>query len=137
MVRRNSGAIVNVASVAGFMRSPGNVSYCASKSWIVAFTEGVYLELRQIKSKVTVQALCPGFTYSEFQQVMGVEREIIPKWLWMSAEDVVEESLAGVDRGKLFVVPARKYKAMVAVATKLPAWLRLKIEAGSGRPKFK
>src|SRR5262249_47182386 len=44
MVARNAGAIVNVSSVAGFLRSAANVSYCATKGWINAFTEGLYLE---------------------------------------------------------------------------------------------
>jgi short-subunit dehydrogenase len=74
MVSRGRGAVINVASVAGFSRSPANVSYCATKTWMVAFTEGLSLELRTTGSKVRVQALCPGFTYSEFHDVMGTSR---------------------------------------------------------------
>jgi short-subunit dehydrogenase len=135
MVRRNAGAVINVASVAGFIRGPENVSYCATKSWMNAFTEGLYLELKRIRSKVVVQSLCPGFTYTEFHDVMGVEQKTIPKWLWMSADDVVEESLAAIGRRKLFVIPGRKYKVIVAVLSKLPIWLRLRLESGSPRGK--
>src|SRR5262249_28300063 len=91
MVPRQRGGVVNVSSVAGFLRSPSNVSYCATKSWINAFTEGLHLELRGIGSPVRVQALCPGFTYSEFHDVLGADRAAIPAWLWYSAEYVVEE----------------------------------------------
>src|SRR5581483_11439746 len=66
MTPRNEGAIVNVSWVAAFARSPANVSYCATKSYINAFTEGLFLELRGFGSRVRVQALCPGFTYTEF-----------------------------------------------------------------------
>jgi short-subunit dehydrogenase len=125
--------VINVASVAGFIRGPENVSYCATKSWMNAFTEGLYLELKRIRSKVVVQSLCPGFTYTEFHDVMGVEQKTIPKWLWMSADDVVEESLAAIGRRKLFVIPGRKYKVIVAVLSKLPIWLRLRLESGSPR----
>ena len=59
MVPRNQGAVINVASVAGFVRGPGAVSYCATKSWINIFTEGLYVELKGMGSEVVVQALCP------------------------------------------------------------------------------
>ncbi len=135
MVPRNAGSIINVASVAGFVRSPANVSYCATKSWINAFTEGLYLELRGAGSKVAVQSLCPGFTYTDFHDVMGVDRGQIAKWLWMNADDVVETSLAELGSGKLYVIPGWKYRLFVAVATKLPSAVRLRLEAKSPHTK--
>ncbi len=131
MVARGHGGIVNVASVAGFARSPGSVSYCATKSWVNAFTEGIYLDLRAAHSRVVVQALCPGFTYSEFHDVAGVDRASIPKSLWMSAEDVVDASLDGLRRGKLFVVPGWRYKLVVSLVNRIPVRLRLQLEAGA------
>jgi short-subunit dehydrogenase len=131
MVARDAGAIINVASVAAFARSPANISYCATKAWINAFTEGLYLELTGLGSKVTVQALCPGFTYTEFHDVLGIDRAQIPKWLWMPADFVVDTSLAALPRRKLFVIPGFKYKLIVALMTKIPTALRLKLE---GRP---
>ncbi len=133
MVQRNQGGIINLASVAAFARSPNNVSYCATKTWIHVFTEGVYLELRGIGSKVKVQSLCPGFTRSEFHQVLGVDPAIIPARLWMSADDVVEASLKGLDAGKLFVIPGWKYRLFVAVFPRLPSALRVRLEA---RPRY-
>ncbi|MBS1854846.1 MAG: SDR family oxidoreductase [Acidobacteria bacterium] len=131
MVERNRGGVINVSSVAGFARSQSNVSYCATKAWINAFTEGVHLELRGAGSQVRVQALCPGFTYSEFHDVMGMDRNVIPKWLWRSAEYVVRDSLGGLRAGKLFVVPGWPYKLLVAVLTKLPIGLRVRLEGAS------
>jgi len=131
MVERNEGGIINVSSVAGFARSQSNVSYCATKAWINAFTEGLHLELRGLGSGVRVQALCPGFTYSEFHAVMGMDRSVIPGWLWRSAEYVVRDSLAGLREGKLFVVPAWPYKLLVALITKLPIGLRVAAEGAS------
>jgi short-subunit dehydrogenase len=131
MVARGRGAIVNVASVAGFVRSPGSVSYCATKAWINAFTEGLYLDLKSVASPVVVQALCPGFTYSEFHDVVGIDRSSIPKPLWLTAEDVVDASLNGLRRRKLFVVPGWKYKLVVALVNRIPVRLRLAIEAGA------
>ncbi len=125
MIRRGAGAIVNVSSVAGFARSANNVSYCATKAWTNAFSEGLWLELQ--RTGVTVQALCPGFTYTEFHDVMGSDRAKHPRWLWLDAGFVVRESLQNLE--KLYVIPGWKYKAFLALWTKLPAWLRLRMEA--------
>lgn len=135
MVRRDSGAVINVSSVAGYARSPGNVSYCATKAWINAFTEGLYLELKGLNSKVVVQALCPGFTYTEFHDVMKVDRGAVPKWLWMDAGVVVDASLDALRTGKLFVVPGWPYRLLTAVMPKLPVGLRLRAEAASPHSK--
>jgi uncharacterized protein len=128
MVARNTGAVINVASVAGFLRSAGTASYCGTKSWMIAFTEALHLELRQQAPGVTVQALCPGFTYTEFQDVAQVDPGKVPKWLWMTPESVVDASLAGLERRKLFVVPGRRYQWIVAITTKLPAGWRVAME---------
>jgi uncharacterized protein len=124
MVARGSGAVINVASVAGFVQSPGSTSYGATKRWINAFTEGLYLELKSAGSPVKVQALCPGFTYSEFHDVAGVDRNLIAKSLWMRAEDVVAASLRGLDRGDLFVIPGWRYKFLVRLLAIVPDGLR-------------
>jgi uncharacterized protein len=124
MVARGKGAIINVSSVAGFGQSPGSVSYCATKAWMNSFTEGLYTELKAIHSPIKVQALCPGFTDSEFHDVAAMDRNRIPAWLWMKAEDVVNDSVAGMAQGKLFVVPGRIYKAVVAIQRVIPSWLQ-------------
>jgi len=129
MVARNQGAIINVASVAGFLRSPNSVGYCAAKAWINAFTEGLAVELRAAGSAVVMQALCPGFTYSEFHDVAGVNRASIPQSWWLKAEDVVDASLAALQRGQVFVVPGWKYKLLVAIGTRLPIAWRIALEA--------
>ena len=128
MIRRGAGAIVNVSSVAGFARSANNVSYCATKAWMNAFSEGLWLELQG--TGVTVQALCPGFTYTEFHDVMGVDRAKHPRWMWLDAGFVVGESLRNLR--KLYVVPDWKYQLFVALWTKLPAWLRLRAQLRRG-----
>ena len=122
MVARGAGAVVNVSSVAGFAQSPGAVSYCATKAWMNSFTEGLAMELRSRNSRVKVQALCPGFTLSEFHDVARMDRNRVAGWLWMRAEDVVDASLRGLVRGTLFVVPGAVYKLVVAMERLLPRW---------------
>ena len=66
-----------------------------------------------------VQALCPGFTYSEFHdtaEYQAFDRKTIPDKLWMSAEAVVDESLAALGSDKVIVVPGRVYQGMVLAA---------------------
>jgi short-subunit dehydrogenase len=128
MVARRAGAVINVASVAGFLTSPGAVSYGASKCWINAFTEGIWMELRGTGSPVRVQALCPGFTYSEFHDVAGMNRDkLAPKSWWYSAEQVVEESLEGLDRDKVFVIPGLRYRLLTGFALSIPRGLRRRL----------
>jgi short-subunit dehydrogenase len=106
LVPQDRGGIINVASVSAFVRNSGSVSYAATKSWMTAFTEGLYLELRGLPSKVTIQALCPGFTYSEFHDNLHVGRDrLAGSKFWMSAEDVVDALLDGLRKCKLIVIP--------------------------------
>ncbi len=139
MVPQDRGAIINVASVSAFVRNAGSVSYAATKSWMTAFTEGLYLELKGLPSNVTVQALCPGFTYSEFHDTMRVGRErLAGTKFWMSAEEVVDASLEGLRRRKLIVIPGWRYRFLVGLLNKLPQSARLAIEsqASSRREEF-
>jgi short-subunit dehydrogenase len=130
MIQRGGGAVINVSSVAGFVASPGSVTYAASKCWMNRFTEGIYMELSRMKSPVRIQALCPGFTYTEFHNVAGIDRTTMPSKWWMSAEDVVTASLAGLEQNELFVVPGWRYKLLVKAIGILPASL---VRAGAIR----
>jgi short-subunit dehydrogenase len=130
LVPRGAGGVINVASVAAFSQSPQSVSYCSTKTWMNSFTEGLAIELAAKKSPVKVQALCPGFTLSEFHDTVGMDRRTIPKSLWMTADFVVEESLRGFDRGKLFVIPGWRYKLIVAMMKALPGPLMRRASIG-------
>jgi len=120
LTARNQGAIINVSSVAAFVPRPGSTSYYATKAWVNCFTEGLFLELKSAGSRVRMQALCPGFTYTGFHEVMGVDGKFISSAWWMSSADVVEASLQGLEKGKLFVVPGLRYKLLVSLLRLLP-----------------
>jgi uncharacterized protein len=136
MVPSNAGGIINVASVSAFLRVSGNASYAATKSWMTSFTEGLYLELKSARSAVRVQALCPGFTYSEFHDVMHADRKsLAPSSLWMKAEFVVGESLRCLRKGKLYVIPGWRYRTIVTLISKLPTPLRLALENAGSRTR--
>ncbi len=124
MVARRKGSIINVSSVAAFLHNPLSVSYGASKAWINSFTESLSLELESIGSPVRVQALCPGFTYTEFHDVLGIDRSFIPRNLWMPADVVVEASLRALDEGQLIVIPGWRYRLIVGLQRWLPRRMR-------------
>lgn len=115
MIRQGRGGIINVSSVAAFFPSAGGATYSASKVYLNNFSEALAAELDE--TGVKVQALCPGFTYSEFHdtpEYSDFDRKDIPAALWMSAEEVVDESLAALSGERVIVIPGRRYQAMVA-----------------------
>ena len=121
MCLRRRGAIINVASLAGFLPgSAGHTLYAASKAWMIRFSESLALECEA--DGVRVCALCPGFTYSEFHDVTGTREQLaaLPAWMWMSAERVVREGLAASAAGRLVYIPGRINRAIAAVAACLP-----------------
>lgn len=122
LLANRRGAIVNVSSLASFIYSAGNVNYCATKAYLTTFSEGLAAELAG--TGVKVQALCPGFTRSEFHQRMDVDMSELPRWMWMSADRVVDTSLRALDRGRPVVcVPGLRYKLMVLLLRFIPRGL--------------
>ncbi len=124
--------IINVSSVAGFEQAPTSVSYNATKAWMNSFTNGLATELTVQRSPVKVQALCPGFTYSEFHDRMAMDRGPIPKQLWLDTGFVVAESLRGFDHGQLIVVPGWCYKIIVAFLRAAPGAIMRRISGALG-----
>jgi short-subunit dehydrogenase len=117
MIGRGGGAIINVSSIAAFFPSGGGANYSASKIYLNNFSEALSAELDG--TGVKVQALCPGFTYSEFHDTPEYEdfdRKTVPDALWLSAEQVVDESLAALSTDRVIVVPGRQYRGIAAAA---------------------
>lgn len=126
MVPRGSGAIINVSSVASFLTSPGNVNYCATKAYQRLYTEGLSQEV--VRRGVYVQALCPGFTHTEFHERGTMDKARYPAWWWMSAERVVATSLAAVERrAPVVVIPGAGYRLASILLRHLPLWLRMRL----------
>jgi short-subunit dehydrogenase len=124
MIERRDGVIINVASVASFTASQGNVNYCATKAYQRVFSEGLAMELAG--TGVRVQALCPGFTHTEFHDRMKIDKSKgIPNWAWLNADRVVRESLeAAFGGGPVVVVPGKRYKFLVLALRYMPMWIR-------------
>jgi uncharacterized protein len=125
MVPARSGGIITVASVASFVNGTGNVNYCATKAYQRSFCEGLALEVA--RHNIRVQALCPGFTRSEFHQRMGDVPRLkgMSGWWWMTSDDVAAISLRQLERGGPTVcVPGWQYKSLVFLARHIPMRLR-------------
>lgn len=106
MVERGGGAIVNVASLAGFAPgAAGHTLYPGAKSLAIRFSQALDAEYRAKGLRVT--AVCPGFTLTEFADVNGT-REIMdeaPRRLFQTADQVALAAIAANARGKVVVVP--------------------------------
>ncbi|HXF27414.1 MAG TPA: SDR family oxidoreductase [Bryobacteraceae bacterium] len=133
MVARKKGSIINVSSLAAFSLSLGTVSYCATKAWMNSFTEGIYLELQHAGSPVRIQALCPGFTSSEFHDAVGMDRNRIPKSFWLMPEFVVDRSLRGLERNEAVVIPGWRYRLFAPIFRMMPLSWRRAMGLRSGR----
>ncbi|HVE68400.1 MAG TPA: SDR family oxidoreductase [Solirubrobacteraceae bacterium] len=104
MVERGRGAVVNLASTAGFQALPGNGTYAASKSFVLLHTESLSEEVRP--HGVTVTAVCPGPVPTEFQEhAKPAFTDRMPKLVWCDATRVAHDALRAVDRGKRTVIP--------------------------------
>jgi short-subunit dehydrogenase len=108
MIARSRGAVVNVASIAAFSPFSGAM-YSGTKAFLVMFSENLQAELKG--KGIFVQALCPGMTHTEFHAVAGMDKSIVPKTLWMTAQQVVRISLRRLGRG-VVCVPGWKNKTI-------------------------
>ncbi len=108
MRERGYGRIANIASLAGHMPgSAGHTLYAASKAFLIKFSQSLALE--NIAKGVKVCAICPGFTYSEFHDVVGTRATVskMPDWMWTHASAVVREGIDAMERGEIVYVTGR------------------------------
>jgi len=103
MIKRKSGAILNVASTAAFQPGPKMAVYFATKAFVLSFTEALHEELMPHGVKVT--CLCPGPTRTEFGEVAGFGGNGAFDKVAMEAGEVVEAGLKGMDRNRAVIVP--------------------------------
>jgi hypothetical protein len=128
MHRRGGGSIINVSSVAGFMFSAGSVTYCATKAYLITFTEALHLELRG--TGIRVQALCPGWTRTDFHARLGVNTSAYAR-LFMSPGAVVNASLKGLKRGQVVCIPGIVYKVSALAFRLLPKPILYRVVAAA------
>jgi short-subunit dehydrogenase len=104
MRERGGGHIINVSSVGAFLPGRGLAVYGATKAFLNYFSQALQAELSE--TGIEVQALCPGYTHTEFHQgLAGFDKGQVPASMWMDSAQVVAASLAALGSGKVVVVP--------------------------------
>ena len=129
MVERGAGAVLNVASTAAFQPLPGQAGYGAAKAFVLSYTRSIAAELKG--TGVTATVLCPGPVATDFGKTAGFtpreEKESLPQIMWVSAPEVARTAVAGMDAGKVVVIPGAANKVGAAVSTIAPkrplAWI--------------
>ena len=116
MLDRREGRILNIASTASFQPGPRLSLYSASKAFVLSFSCALAVELKG--AGVTVTALCPGGTRTEFQRRAGMDPS--PALPPMTARSVAEIGYEGMLKGRPVVVAGWKNKLMVAVSRRAP-----------------
>jgi short-subunit dehydrogenase len=129
MIARQSGTIINVASISAFIPMTGNVQYSASKSYLVTFSRALQLENQ--RNGIKLQVLCPGFFHSEFHDVMRANKKTIPGWLFMQADKVARRSLGALKHRSVVYIPGFIYQLAVLLVS-IP-WLGDELLAVSTR----
>ncbi|MGU3432461.1 SDR family NAD(P)-dependent oxidoreductase [Actinomycetes bacterium M1A6_2h] len=120
MKSRRWGRIVNLSSLAA-MSPPGEgLLYTGTKSYVLNMSQSLNMELAPFGIHVT--ALCPGFTHSEFHDVMGTRAaaDKLPRFLWQQPEDVVREGWAAVSAGHPVCTPGLVNKVAAATIRPIP-----------------
>jgi len=105
MLKRDRGVIIFTSSLATFMPIPNGGLYTATKAFLVGLAEVLHMELHG--TGVRVQALCPGFTHTEFHdgQELRKWKSTLPGFYFGSVEKVVRDSLRGARRRRVVVIP--------------------------------
>ena len=101
MKKKNSGKILNVASIAGFMPGPLMATYYATKAYVVRLSEAIREELKKEKSKVQISILCPGPVDTNFNKVANVKFNLKEA----SSQDIANYAIKKLEQGKFYIIP--------------------------------
>jgi len=115
MLKRDSGVIVNVSSVASWIAGG---TYSAAKSYLTVFSEYLNTELKGTNIKIS--ALCPGFTRTEFHQRGKMRMSGLPNFMWLSSDQVVAKSWKYAKAGKAICIPGWQYLLLSTIARVAP-----------------
>lgn len=126
-VTRDSGYLLNVASIAGFLPGPLMSTYYATKAYVLRLTQAIYEELRQSGSHVHISALCPGPVKTGFNARAGAAFGSHG----LESETVAAYAIKKMFAGKLTIIPGTAIKALRFAERILPDKLFLKAIYGT------
>jgi len=124
MTDKKWGRIINVSSLAAFAPPGKGTLYSAIKQYVLSFSQSLDMDVRSQGIRVT--ALCPGFTHTEFHDVMDVaeKAKMIPEILWSDASLVVKSAWKAVNTGQPVCMPGLLNNAIAAMSKRLPERVR-------------
>jgi short-subunit dehydrogenase len=126
MLKRREGKILNVASTAAFQAGPGHSIYYASKAFVLSFSEAIAQELH--KTGITVTALCPGPTESNFSERAGTNKSrLFTQAKVATAEEVARYGYQAMMKGTRVAIPGVQNKLMIQAERFVPRILVNKI----------
>ena len=123
MKKRDSGKILNVASIAGFMPGPLMATYYASKNYVVRLSEAIREELNKAKSNVKISILCPGPVKTNFNNVANVKFELSS----LTSEYVARYTVEKLLKDKFYIVPGKMIKIGKFLSKLVPTPLVAKV----------
>ncbi|HYJ85339.1 MAG TPA: SDR family oxidoreductase [Pyrinomonadaceae bacterium] len=132
MRQSKQGAIINVASTAGFQAVPFMATYAATKAFVLSFSEALWEENRP--HGIKVMALCPGVTETNFFEAARGQKP--PARVSQSPEDVVETALRGLARGKSHIISGWSNRAMTEAERLAPRDLVTRIAGRMMRGQY-
>jgi short-subunit dehydrogenase len=122
MIANKGGSIINVSSFAAFTPAATSILYNSTKAFQISFSENLHLSLQ--KYNINVQALCPGFTQTDFHNKVGLKpvaartKHFVK---WMTPKFVVTESLKALsDKSHVVCVPGISYQLFLFVLRMIP-----------------
>ncbi len=119
MIKNKKGYIINVSSIASFITtSKSNAIYNSTKAYIRIFTETLIDEMKVNNFNVHIQALCPGFTKTDFFK--NYDATFVPNIFWMKVDRVVKRSLKKIEKRSCVYIPGFKNKFLVWL---LKSWI--------------
>ncbi len=125
MLKQGHGRILNVGSTGSFGPGPLNAVYCATKAYVLSFSEAISSDLEG--SGITVTALCPGATKSEFAEKANLTNARIFNAFVMTSEKVAAIGYKALFKGKSVVVAGLYNKLMVFSLRLSPRWVVLRL----------
>lgn len=127
MIERGWGRIIHVSSLAAFTPVTPGGYYGPTKTFLVQAARSLAREVAG--TGVHVTALCPGFTRTEFHDVLGNRESVdrMPRWMWQEVGPVVGAGWSAVEKGKEVCVPGLVNKMLRLIFTLMPASVRRRL----------
>lgn len=123
MKAKNSGIILNVASIAGFLPGPLMATYYATKAYIVRISESIREELKKEKSNVQISILCPGPVDTNFNNMANVKFQMRSS----NSQKVADYTIKKLLKGKFYIIPGLDVKLAILFSHFVPSSLIAKI----------